>query len=82
MIHVPTAWWAHYLFDLAAWGSAAMAARWQYRRWPEETRELARVTTPSYHVSLAIGALIGAWLFGSVNSLRAQIGRASCRERV
>jgi hypothetical protein len=70
VIAVPTAWWAHYPFDFAAWGSAALAARWQYRRWPEQARALAAVTTPSYHVSLALGALAGAWLLGSANSLR------------
>lgn len=70
MIEVPTAWWAHYLFDAAAWGSAALAARWQYRRWPGEMQTLARITTPSYHIWLALGALAGAWLFGSANSLR------------
>ncbi len=70
MIHIPTAPWAHYIGDLAAWSSAALAARWQYRRWPEEAQRLARLTEPSYFVALAMGALVGAWLFGSVNSLR------------
>lgn len=77
MIPVPTAWWAHYPFDLAAWLTAALVARWQYRRWPEEFQSLARVTTPSYHVVLAVGALLGAWLFGSVNSLRALVAAPS-----
>ncbi|MCB2074614.1 MAG: prolipoprotein diacylglyceryl transferase [Novosphingobium sp.] len=70
MIHLETAWWAHYLGDLAAWTGAALAARWQYRRWPEEARTLADATAPSYYVWLAIGALAGAWIFGSANSLR------------
>ena len=69
MIHLPTAWWAHYIGDLAAWSGAAMAARWQYRRWPEAAEALAQVTTTSYHVSLALGALAGAWILGSANSL-------------
>lgn len=77
MIAVPTAWWAHYLFDLGAWTSAALVARWQYRRWPEQVERLAAVTTPSYHVSLAIGALIGAWVLGSANSLRSLIAAPS-----
>lgn len=77
MIHVSTAWWAHYLFDLAAWLSAALAARWQYRRWPGEAQALARVSTPSYHVALALGAVAGAWLLGSANSLRALIAAPS-----
>ena len=73
MIHLPTAWWAHYIGDLAAWSGAALAARWQYRRWPEEAHALARVTRPSYHVALALGALAGAWLLGSANSLRSMV---------
>ncbi|MBO9497816.1 MAG: prolipoprotein diacylglyceryl transferase [Novosphingobium sp.] len=70
MIHLPTAPWAHYAGDLAAWSSAALAARWQHRRWPAEAGRLAAISTPSYFVSLALGALAGAWLFGSANSLR------------
>ena len=70
MIHLPTVWWAHYIGDLAAWSGAALAARWQYRRWPETAQALARLTTPSYHVTLALGALVGAWVLGSANSLR------------
>ena len=77
MIAVPTAWWAHYLFDLAAWTGAALVARWQYRRQPGELQDLARITTPSYHVALALGALMGAWLFGSANSLRALVAAPS-----
>ena len=70
MIHIPTAWWAHYIFDLLAWSGAALAARWQYRSWPQEARRLEAVTAPSYFVVLALGALAGAWLFGTANSLR------------
>ena len=77
MFHPPTAWWAHYAFDLAAWSSAALAARWQYRRWPKEAEALARITSPSYFVSLAIGAVLGAWLAGSLNSLRSVIAAPS-----
>jgi len=70
MIHLQTAWWAHYIGDLAAWAAAALSARWQYRRWPDESRALASVTSTSYFVSLALGALAGAWILGSANSLR------------
>ncbi|MGE3693126.1 MAG: prolipoprotein diacylglyceryl transferase [Novosphingobium sp.] len=70
MIQVHTAWWAHYLGDLAAWSAAALAGRWQYRRWPEDARRLAGITGASYYVTLALGALAGAWLTGSLNSLR------------
>ncbi len=70
MIHLQTAWWAHYIGDLVAWTGAALAGRWQYRRWPEDARRLAGMSGASYYVTLAVGALLGAWLFGSVNSLR------------
>lgn len=69
MIVLPTAPWAHYIGDAAAWGGAFFAARWQYRRWPGEAQALARITAPSYFVSLALGAAAGAWLLGSANSL-------------
>lgn len=77
MIHVPTAPWAHSAFDLLAWVAAALAARWQHRRWPEQARLLDQATRPSYFISLAIGALIGAWLLGSLNSLRSVIAAPS-----
>src|SRR4051812_9174750 len=67
MIPVPTNPPAHYAGDLAAWVAAALAARWQYRRWPEQARNLSRITRPSYFIALAIGALVGAWLLGSAN---------------
>jgi prolipoprotein diacylglyceryltransferase len=77
VVHVPTDPAAHYAFDLLAWVSAALAARWQYRRWPEEARRLSMVVQPSYFVSLGLGALIGAWVFGSSNSLRAAVAAPS-----
>jgi prolipoprotein diacylglyceryltransferase len=42
-------------------------ARWQHRRWPADTKLLARRTEPSYFVTLAVFALAGAWLFGTLN---------------
>jgi hypothetical protein len=73
MIVVPTAPWAHYIGDAAAWIGAAVASRWQYRRWPQETHGLASNTQPGYFLALAFGALVGAWLFGSTNSLRSTL---------
>ncbi len=70
MIHIPTAIWAHYAFDALAWASGALAALWQHRRWPSDTVPLSRSAEPSYFISLAVGAVIGAWLFGSLNALR------------
>lgn len=73
MIVVPTAPWAHYVGDACAWAGAALAARWQHRRWPEEAGRLAATTSPGYFLCLAVGAVIGAWLFGSGNTLRSAI---------
>jgi phosphatidylglycerol---prolipoprotein diacylglyceryl transferase len=70
VIEIPTVWWAHYIFDLFAWAGAALAARWHYRHWPGDARRLGGVTSASYFVVLALGALAGAWLLGSFNSLR------------
>ncbi len=77
MIVVPTMPLAHYAGDLAAWLGTAAAARWQHRRWPRETDTLARVTQPGYFVALGLGAIVGAWLFGSLNSMRAMIAAPS-----
>jgi prolipoprotein diacylglyceryltransferase len=68
MIHITTAWWAHYLFDALAWGSAALTARWQHRRFPELSRRLEGRTRTSYFIALAVGAVIGAWAFGTANT--------------
>jgi prolipoprotein diacylglyceryltransferase len=69
MIHVPTNPLAHYAFDVLAWIGAAVAARWQVRRWPEETLRLSRIAEPGYFVTLAVGALVGAWVIGSLNTM-------------
>ena len=71
MIAVPTNPLAHYAFDVLAWIAAALAARWQFRRWPDEATRLSNVTSPSYFVALGLGAVVGAWLAGSVNSIGA-----------
>lgn len=73
MIVVSTAPWAHYVGDAAAWIGAALSSRWQHRRWPADTDTLSRTTQPGYFVALAVGALLGAWLFGSGNSLRSAL---------
>lgn len=70
MILLPTTPWAHYAGDLAAWLGAAAAARWQHGHWPKQSEPLARIAQPGYFIALALGALAGAWLFGSLNSLR------------
>jgi len=71
MIEVPTAPWAHPLFDVAAWSTGAAVGyglfRWRLR---ERLSFVAGVTGPGYFVSLAAGAAVGAWLTGSLNTLR------------
>ena len=73
MIAIPTTPTAHYAFDALAWISAALAARWQHRKWPKEATQLSAATGPSYFVCLALGAVAGAWIFGSINSMRGPI---------
>jgi hypothetical protein len=70
LIPIPTNPHLHIVFDLLAWASAAGAGWWVKRRDPEGVARLERVTQPSYFIALAIGALIGAWFLGSLNSLR------------
>lgn len=70
MIHLPTAPFAHIAFDLAAWASASLVAWRQHRAWPQGTQTLLRLTAPGYYRWLAVGALIGAWLAGTLNTLR------------
>src|SRR3954469_1387469 len=72
MIHVPTAPWAHLVFDLAAWGSGigfnVVLYRWRLRALAEG---VAGKVDGGYFAALAAGAIPGAWLAGSLNSLRA-----------
>lgn len=70
MIHIPTALWYHYIVDLLAWSTASLGARWFYLHHRQSVEVLARQTAPSYFVSLAVGGAIGAWLLGSLNTLR------------
>jgi hypothetical protein len=71
MIHVPTAAWAHTLFDLAAWGCglglSALLYRWRLKGL---TAEVAGKVGGGYFAALAAGAIPGAWLAGSLNSLQ------------
>ena len=71
MIHVPTAPWAHLVFDLAAWGSGTALSVLLYR-WRLQPYSPARVPKIDgrYFVALAAGAIPGAWLAGSLVSLR------------
>jgi prolipoprotein diacylglyceryltransferase len=70
MIAVPTSPWLHYVGDAAAWALAFLGARWVYRHRRRSVSTLAAQTEPSYFLALAAGAVAGAWLAGSLNSLR------------
>jgi len=71
MIEVTTAVWAHSVFDLAAWGSglalSAVLYRWRLR---EAAQAVARKVDGGYFAALVAGAIPGAWLAGSMNTLR------------
>jgi prolipoprotein diacylglyceryltransferase len=70
VLHISTSPWLHYAGDLAAWLAAFIGARWVYRYRSTAVDRLARQTAPSYFLSLALGGAIGAWLLGSLNTLR------------
>jgi len=74
MIHIPTAPWAHLVFDLLAWssglGTGLILYHWRLRAM---TAEIARKIGGGYFIALAIGAAGGAWLSGSLNTLRAPL---------
>ena len=71
MIHVPTAPWIHPVFDVLAW-SAGAALGWRVHRWRlrEATVRIAGAVGPGYFAALVAGAAPGAWLAGSLNTLR------------
>jgi hypothetical protein len=71
VIHVPTAPWLHHVGDAAAWLAAFLGARWVYRHRRSAVDGLAGQTAPSYFVILAAAGALGAWAFGSFNTLRA-----------
>jgi hypothetical protein len=72
VIHVPTAAWTHTAFDLAAWASGGALSvvlyRWRLR---DVAQAVARRTDGYYFAALAAGAIPGAWLAGSLNTLQA-----------
>ena len=71
MIHIPTSPAIHPVFDLAAWACGAATGYALYRwRLREAVKALAVRTGPGYFFSLTAGAVVGAWLAGSLNTLR------------
>ena len=71
MIHLPTSSLVHPLFDLTAWACGA-ATGWALYQWRlrEAVEQLSVRTGPGYFLALATGAVLGAWLAGSLNTLR------------
>ena len=71
MIRLVTSPAVHPLFDLAAWAAGA-AVGWAIWRWRLKTAAegLALHAGLGYFVALAAGAVIGAWLAGSLNTLQ------------
>ena len=71
MIHIPTASWAHLVFDLIAWAAGACVGLLLYRwRLRTLTLQIASRIGGGYFAALAGGAALGAWLSGSFNTLR------------
>jgi phosphatidylglycerol---prolipoprotein diacylglyceryl transferase len=70
VLHIATDPKLHILFDLSAWLCAGGAGWWVKRYRLAQVERLAEATTPSYFIALALGAIIGAWFLGSLNSLR------------
>lgn len=74
MIHVPTHPLAHYAFDGLAWltglGTGYALYRWRLKGLAERTAALAG---PAYFACLAAGAVAGAWLAGSLNTLPSEV---------
>ncbi len=71
MIHLPTSPLAHPIFDLAAWVCGAGCGYALYRwRLKSAAEALAVKSGPGYFFGLAAGAVLAAWLAGSLNTLR------------
>lgn len=71
MVSVPTSPFAHVVFDLGGWlsGLALSVAlyRWRLRA---VTESAAKRVGGGYFIAIAAGALPGAWMAGSLNTLR------------
>ncbi len=70
MIPVPVFPGAHLVFDGLAWGGGALFGLWLRRGWLAETsRRISSRLGPGYYLALSVGAVAGAWLAGSLNTL-------------
>ncbi|MEB3301031.1 MAG: prolipoprotein diacylglyceryl transferase family protein [Cyanobacteriota bacterium] len=70
MVELPTATWAHFAGNGAALLAAGWGALWQRKL---DAKGAGTTTKPrteqSYYRALAVGALLGAWLVGSLNTM-------------
>jgi prolipoprotein diacylglyceryltransferase len=71
VIQVPTNTVFHLVFDLLAWATGA-AVGWALYRWrlKDEVAWTASTVGSGWFVAVAAGAVAGAWLAGSLNTLR------------
>jgi phosphatidylglycerol:prolipoprotein diacylglycerol transferase len=70
MIHLSTAPWTHFVFDIGAWAAGLALSLVLYRwRLRETVGALAMKVGPGYFAALVAGAIPGAWLAGSLNTL-------------
>jgi phosphatidylglycerol:prolipoprotein diacylglycerol transferase len=71
MITVPAALWAHVAFEIAAWLSGLSVSVALYRwRLASVAQASASKVGGGYFIAVVLGAIPGAWLAGSLNSLR------------
>lgn len=75
---LPTHPQLHLLFDLLAWASAGLLARYLYpRRLAELAAAFPARKALGYTLSLAVGAVVGAWATGSLNTAMMEVPHAS-----
>lgn len=76
MIVIPTDADAHRLFDFIAWGSA-FAGGWAVSRWRLSEARASFPRENGYVIALGLGAILGAYLAGSLPSLMQGVGSLS-----
>jgi hypothetical protein len=82
MITVPTAPWAHVAFEIAAWlGGLSLTVALYRWRLTDVARASASKVGGGYFVALVLGAVPGAWLAGSLNTLRGRAQPVAQRRR-
>ena len=71
MIHIPTNPAFHVAFDLLAWATGALVG-WALYRWrlKDAMTWTASTVGTGWFIAVAVGAVAGAWLAGSVNTLQ------------